>query len=157
MLSGIGDSKVLSSLGINTIVNLPSVGKPTLTIQCVMATLADRYHLGQNMSDHVLLPNTSVLPGHRARVVTESLELRYYVNSNSTFQTYLNASVVNSQIAQWSATHQGPLANGITSSIAWLRLPPKDPIFQRYPDPTPGPTSAHYELIFCVRSLPRLR
>jgi hypothetical protein len=68
MLSGIGDSKVLSSLGINTIVNLPSVGKPTLTIQCVMATLADRYHLGQNMSDHVLLPNTSVLPGHRARV-----------------------------------------------------------------------------------------
>jgi hypothetical protein len=89
--------------------------------------------------------------------VTESFISRYYVNSNSTFQTYLNASVVNSQIAQWSTTHQGPLANGITSSIAWLRLPPKDPIFQTFPDPTSGPTSAHYELIFCVRSLPQPR
>ena len=108
MLSGIGDKAALSELGINAIVDLPSVGK--------------------NMSDHTLLSGS------------------WYVNSNDTFAELLAPDKITAAIAQWNATHKGPLSYMLSNHIAWLRLPKDDPIFQTYRDPTPGPTSAHYEL-----------
>ena len=112
MLSGIGDKVALSELGINAIVDLPSVGK--------------------NMSDHALQVSS------------------WYVNSNDTFQDHLAPDKIAGEIAQWNATHKGPLSYTTSHHIAWLRLPKNDTIFQTYHDPTPGPTSAHYELLFTV-------
>jgi len=109
MLSGIGDKAALSKLGIDAIVDLPSVGK--------------------NMSDHAFLSGA------------------WYVNWNDTWEDNLAPDRIAAEITQWNATHKGPLSYALTQHIAWLRLPKNDSIFQTYRDPTPGPTSAHYELI----------
>jgi len=110
MLSGIGDPAELTSLGIPTRVNLPSVGK--------------------NMTDHVLLGNP------------------WRVNSNETFESYLAPGVLPQRIQEWNQTHQGPLSWTIVNQMAWMRLPRNDTIIQTHGDPSPGPTSAHYQFIW---------
>ena len=110
MLSGIGDSSELTSLGITTRVNLPSVGK--------------------NMSDHAFLSNV------------------WQTNANQTLETYFSPDTLPQLIQQWNQTHQGPLSWTIGNQMAWLRLPQNDPIIQTYGDPSPGPTSAHFQLIW---------
>jgi choline dehydrogenase len=110
MLSGIGDKPTLSKLGIDTILHLPDVG--------------------QNGTDHVLLPNV------------------IQVNTNETFNQYLAPDAIDSQIALWQNNHQGPLSYTLTNLMGWHRLPSNDPVLKKYGDPTPGPTSAHYEIIF---------
>ena len=110
MLSGIGDSSDLTSLGVVTRVNLPSVGK--------------------NMSDHTYLFNA------------------WQTNANQTLETYLVPDTLPQYIQQWNRTHQGPLSWTIANQMAWLRLPQDDPIIQAYGDPSPGPTSAHFQFIW---------
>ena len=110
MLSGIGDSAELKSLGIPTRVNLPSVGK--------------------NMTDHVMLTNP------------------WRVNDSETLDSHLAPDVLPQEIEEWNRTHQGPLSWGVLNQIAWMRLPQDDPIIQTYGDPSPGPTSAHYQFIW---------
>ena len=110
MLSGIGDSAELESLGIPTRVNLPSVGK--------------------NMTDHVMLTNP------------------WRVNDNETFDSHLAPDVLPQEIEEWNRTHQGPLSWGVLNQMAWMRLPQDDPIIQTHGDPSPGPTSAHYQFIW---------
>ena len=110
MLSGIGDSAELTSLGIPTRVNLPSVGK--------------------NLTDHVMLAN-----GWR-------------VNSNETFNPYLDPDALQQKIQEWNRTHQGPLSWTNTNQMAFARLPQNDTIIQTHGDPSTGPTSAHYQFIW---------
>ena len=110
MLSGIGDSAELESLGIPTRVNLPSVGK--------------------NMTDHVFLGNP------------------WRVDNNETFDSHLTPDVLPQEIQKWNRTHQGPLSWGISNQMAWMRLPQNDTIIQTHGDPSPGPTSAHYQFIW---------
>ena len=110
MLSGIGDSSELTSLGITTRVNLPSVGK--------------------NLTDHTYLGSA------------------WQINTNQTIDTYLTAENLPHLIQQWNQTHQGLLSWTVANQIAWLRLPQDDPIIQAYGDPSPGPTSAHFELVW---------
>ena len=110
MLSGIGDPAELTSLGITTRVNLPSVGK--------------------NMSDHTFLSNA------------------WQINSNQTIDTYLTTENLPQLIQQWNQTHQGLLSWTAANQMAWLRLPQDDPIIQAYGDPSAGPTSAHFQLIW---------
>ena len=110
MLSGIGDPAELTSLGIPTRVNLPSVGK--------------------NLTDHVLLGNP------------------WRINTNGTFDSYLAPGVLPQQIREWNQTHQGPLSWTFCNQMAWLRLPKNDTIIQAHGDPSPGPTSAHYQFIW---------
>jgi len=110
MLSGIGDQAELTSLGIPTHVNLPSVGK--------------------NMSDHTLLGNA------------------WRVNNNETFDSYLAPDVLPQAIREWKQTHQGPLSWTITNQMAWMRLSQNDTIIRNHGDPSPGPTSAHYQFIW---------
>ena len=110
MLSGIGDPEELTSLGIPTRVNLPSVGK--------------------NMSDHVYLGNP------------------WQVNTNETFDNYFAPDVLPQNIQKWNQTHQGPLSWTFTSQMAWLRLPQNSTIIQTHGDPSPGPTSAHFQFLW---------
>ena len=108
MLSGIGDPAELTSLGIPTRVNLPSVGK--------------------NMTDHVRLANP------------------WRVNNNKTSDSYLAPDALPQSIQEWNQTRLGPLSWMGTNQIAWMRLPRNDAIIQTHGDPSPGPTSAHYQL-----------
>ena len=110
MLSGIGDSTELTSLGIPTRVNLPSVGK--------------------NMTDHLMIRNS------------------WRVNNNETLESYLAPDVLPQRIQEWNRAHQGPLSWTNTNQMAWMRLPQNDTIIQTHGDPSPGPTSAHYQLIW---------
>ena len=110
MLSGIGDSSELTSLGITARVNLPSVGK--------------------NMSDHTYLSNA------------------WQINTNQTINTYLTTENLPQLVQQWNQTHQGLLSWTTANQMAWLRLPQDDPIIQTYGDPSPGPTSANFQLIW---------
>lgn len=91
--------------------------------------------VGRNLSDHVLLSNV------------------YTVNSNQTYDSIFRDSAVRDRlIAQWSATKNGPLAGGVTNHIGWLRLPQNASIFRTVKDPSAGPRSSHWEIIFLVRS-----
>ena len=110
MLSGIGDWAELTSLGIPTRVNLPSVGK--------------------NMTDHTLLGNA------------------WRVDSNESFDSYLAPDVLPQGIQGWKQTHRGPLSWTIANQMAWMRLPQNDTIIRTHGDPSPGPTSAHYQFIW---------
>jgi choline dehydrogenase-like flavoprotein len=91
--------------------------------------------VGRNLSDHVLLSNV------------------YAVNSNQTYDSISRDSEVRDRlIAQWVATKNGPLAGGVTNQIGWLRLPQNASIFRTVKDPSAGPRSSHWEIIFLVSS-----
>ncbi|KAJ7739061.1 alcohol oxidase [Mycena maculata] len=108
--SGIGNSTTLTSLGIRPVHNLPSVG--------------------QNLSDHALLP------------------LGFLVNSNNTYETAeRNATLAAEELVEWNTTRSGPLVDNPLSHMGWLRIPDNASIFDRFPDPAAGPNTAHYELI----------
>ncbi|KAM5535602.1 hypothetical protein V8D89_010769 [Ganoderma adspersum] len=40
------------------------------------------------------------------------------------------------------------MANGDSNQIGWLRIPDDDPVWETEEDPSAGPTSPHYELLF---------
>ena len=91
--------------------------------------------VGRNLTDHALLSNV------------------YAVNSNETYDAIFRDSAVRDRlIAQWMATKNGPLAGGVTNHLGWLRLPRNASIFRTVKDPSAGPNSSHWEIIFLVRS-----
>ncbi|EIN10853.1 aryl-alcohol oxidase-like protein [Punctularia strigosozonata HHB-11173 SS5] len=110
MLSGIGNKTELASYDIDSVVDLPSVGK--------------------NMSDHHLIAGA------------------FYVNTNSTIDSVLAPSAFSAELEHWNTTKQGPLSWTITNHIGWFRLPSDDEIFDSTEDPSAGPNSSHYELIW---------
>jgi choline dehydrogenase-like flavoprotein len=112
MLSGIGDKSALARAGVQPLVNLPSVG--------------------QNMSDHVLLPN------------------KFQVHANDTFNTVEEPANLAPALAQWEKTHDGPVSDSGFRQLAFLRVPSNNTLFKKHADPSAGPTSAHYELAFVV-------
>jgi choline dehydrogenase-like flavoprotein len=112
MLSGIGDASALTHAGIQPRVHLPSVG--------------------QNMSDHVLLPN------------------KFQVHVNDTFNTWEMPANLKPELAQWEKTHDGPISDSGFRQLAFLRVPSNNTLFKTHADPSAGPTSAHYEFAFVV-------
>ncbi|KZT22398.1 GMC oxidoreductase [Neolentinus lepideus HHB14362 ss-1] len=126
---------VLSAGSFNTpqLLMLSGIGNKTVLDGLGIKTLLDNPWVGQNMSDHPLITNP------------------FYVSSNQTFDPiFHNTSLLASDIAQWNATypHEGPLVDGRGTLLGWLRLPNNSSIFQKYPDPSAGPHSSHYEFIF---------
>ncbi|KAJ7924328.1 hypothetical protein B0H13DRAFT_1601793, partial [Mycena leptocephala] len=113
LLSGIGNAKDLSALGIKTIVNNPSVGA--------------------NLTDHPLV--TSV----------------WYVNSTGTFDDITrNGTLAAEDVAVWEQTQMGPLVDSPIAHLVWARVPKNS---FSIPDPSAGPNTPHYELLFVVRAL----
>ena len=86
--------------------------------------------VGKNLTDHTLVGNA------------------WRVNSNETIDSYLAPDVIPQMIQEWNQTHKGPLSWTLTNQMAWMRLPQSDPIIQTHGDPSPGPTSAHYQFIW---------
>jgi choline dehydrogenase-like flavoprotein len=113
---------------------LSGIGDPVELSKAGIQPLVDLPSVGKNMSDHVLLANI--------------FEVNH--NVSDTLQDYLSLSALGTELARWSKNSTGPLTDTGSRQIAWLRLPKTDPVFKTYGDPTPGPRSAHYELIFVV-------
>ncbi|KAI0314889.1 GMC oxidoreductase-domain-containing protein [Amylostereum chailletii] len=113
MLSGIGDTAYLSSMGMEPLIDLPAVG--------------------QNLQDHVYLPNS------------------WTVNSTNTLDNLrLNATLAAEALDLWRVNSTGPLGLGPASQFGWLRVPQNSSVA--------GPTSAHFELIlhdqYSTRTVP---
>lgn len=87
--------------------------------------------VGRNLTDHASISNV------------------YAVNSNQTYDPIFRDSAVRDKlIEQWIATKSGPLAGAVTNHIGWLRLPQNASIFRTVEDPSAGPRSSHWEIIF---------
>ncbi|KAJ7584486.1 aryl-alcohol oxidase [Mycena floridula] len=110
--SGIGDSALLKSLGIKTVHHNPGVG--------------------QNLSDHVLLP------------------LSWQVNSTETLDDLnRNATAAAQALKQWNETRTGPFVSPLgLNQLGWLRIPDNSSIYSEFADPAAGPNTAHFELLF---------
>ena len=65
-----------------------------------------------------------------------------------------NATFAANQLAQWENNQTGEYALPSSNQFGWLRLPENASIFQTVQDPSAGPTSGHYELIFSVSLIP---
>ncbi|KAF9482345.1 aryl-alcohol oxidase-like protein [Pholiota conissans] len=112
MLSGIGDSKSLNSLGIKTIVDLPDVG--------------------QNMQDHPFVA------------------IQWSANDNMTQDEFSEQPSLFSHGGHLTVkSRTGPFANNPAGNhIGWFRLPEDSPILKQFGDPTGGPHSPHFEMMF---------
>lgn len=73
------------------------------------------------------------------------------VSSNDTLdELNRNATLQSEALNEWLANRTGPDVLSAGSQWGWLRLPDNSSIFENTTDPSAGPTSGHYELIFTV-------
>lgn len=112
---------------------LSGIGPSAQSKALKISTLVDLPDVGQNMQDHPLLTTN------------------YAVSSTDTLdQLISNATLQGDQLSQWLESQTGDFTLGACNQWAWGRLPSSDPIFQTVTDPSAGPTSPHYQLIFSV-------
>jgi len=116
--------------GTPQLLMLSGIGDPAELKSLGITTRVNLPSVGKNMTDHTYLMNA------------------WQINTNETFETYLAPGTLPQRIQEWNQTHQGPLSWTITNQMAWMRLPQNDLIIQTHGDPSPGPTSAHYQLIW---------
>ncbi|KAJ8509457.1 hypothetical protein ONZ45_g8377 [Pleurotus djamor] len=118
------------SIGSAQLLLLSGIGDAAELSQVGIHSIANVPDVGKNLQDHALLPN------------------QFYVNSTDTWEIRRNLTIFNEQLAEYNTTGQGPLVNTVCNHMAWLRVPDNSSIWQGEPDPSAGPTSGHYELIF---------
>ena len=123
---------ILSAGVFNTpqLLMLSGIGDPAELTSLGIPARVNLPSVGKNMSDHVWLGNA------------------WQIDSNQTFDTELAPDALPQNIQEWNRTHQGLLSWTMGNQMAWLRLPQNDTIIQTHGDPSPGPTSAHYEFIW---------
>ncbi|KAJ6451318.1 alcohol oxidase [Mycena sanguinolenta] len=118
----IGTPAILLHSGIGNSTTLSALGiKPLHNLPSV----------GQNLSDHVFLGAA------------------WFVNStNTSDEAARNATLAAEEFVEWNTTRMGPLVGNPGNQLGWLRIPPNSSVFEQFPDPSAGPTAAHYELLF---------
>ncbi|KDR79207.1 hypothetical protein GALMADRAFT_223444 [Galerina marginata CBS 339.88] len=109
-LSGIGNAADLKALKIDTVINNVDVG--------------------ENLSDHTLLPNLFSVQG--------DLSFDHVLRSSALTQAAVN---------QWIQNKTGMLANNVVNNFGFARLPSNATIFKTTRDPAAGPKSPHWEII----------
>ncbi|KAJ7690127.1 alcohol oxidase [Mycena rosella] len=118
----VGSPHLLLNSGIGPKADLTAVGVEPLVDLPV----------GQNLTDQVrIIASWTVTP------------------TNATWDVIArNATYTNELVAAWFATHQGPLTNSFANHWAFLRLGADSPAFANHTDPSPGPSTPHFELGF---------
>ena len=125
--------EVIVSAGVfNTpqLLMLSGIGDPAELARLGVPTRVNLPSVGKNMTDHTYVGNA------------------WRMNDNETFSSYLAPDGLPQRIQEWNQTHQGPLSWVVANQMAWLRLLQNDTIIQTHGDPSPGPTSAHYQFIW---------
>lgn len=127
ILSGgsIGSPHVLLNSGIGDTTALGKLG-----IEAV-------HHLpsvGQNLSDHPIVSSQWLVNAKDS----ETLDM---MNRNAT--------LAEESIELWEKKRAGPLVDGVFNTVGFIRVPPDADIFNKFPnhDPSPGPNTAHVELL----------
>ncbi|THH11293.1 hypothetical protein EW146_g8096 [Bondarzewia mesenterica] len=124
---------ILSAGAVKTpqILKLSGIGNSTELSKFGIKTLVNLPGVGQNLQDHTLLCSSWYANA------TQTLD---EISQNSTFTAEL--------VQQWETTRTGKLVLGPANQFAWLRLPDNESIWENNADPSAGPTSGHYELLF---------
>ncbi|KAJ7881410.1 aryl-alcohol-oxidase from pleurotus Eryingii [Mycena leptocephala] len=118
----IGTPHILMHSGIGDSQSLASIG---------ITPVHNLPSVGKNLTDHPFLRTS------------------WQVNSTKTFDdAERNATLASEQLEEWSTTKTGPLIDSTTSQIGWLRLQKNSSLLQHFPDPSAGPLSPHFELLF---------
>ncbi|KAJ6451288.1 hypothetical protein C8R45DRAFT_1042209 [Mycena sanguinolenta] len=128
-----GSEVILSAGAIGTpaILLHSGIGNSTTLSVLGIKPLHNLPSVGQNLSDHVLLGAS------------------WFVNStNTSDEAARNATLAAEEFVEWNTTRMGPLVDNPGSQLGWLRIPTNSSIFEQFPDPSAGPTAAHYELLF---------
>ena len=125
--------EVIISAGVfNTpqLLMLSGIGDQAELMRLGIPTRVDLPSVGKNMTDHVFLGNP------------------WRVNNNDTNESYFSAENLPLLMQEWNATHKGPLSWTVGNQMAWMRLPENGEIIQTYGDPSAGPTSAHFQVVW---------
>ncbi|KAF9255232.1 aryl-alcohol oxidase-like protein [Marasmius fiardii PR-910] len=118
----IGTPNILLHSGIGPANPLSALG---------ITPLIDNPSVGENFTDH---------PG---------ISQAWFVNGTDTWELAVrDPKVAAAQLAEWEKSRTGPLTRPVQSQLGWLRLPKDAKIFQQFEDPSAGPNSAHYEILF---------
>lgn len=121
------------SFGTPTILQLSGIGDKAELASVGITAIVNNPSVGHNMSDHALVSNV------------------FQVNNPGSFDTlFRDSNLLNANIGQWLNNQTGPLADGVANHLGYLRLPKTADIFKTTADPSAGPVSSHFELIFSV-------
>lgn len=130
---------ILSAGAINTpqILHLSGVGNPLALKKLKINPVITSPFVGLDLQDHVLLGS------------------QWFANSTDTLDILsTNETAANNILMQWVTSKSGRFANVSGNLFAWLRA--SSSLFSFFnPDPSAGPTSAHFEL-YPVVSYPLL-
>jgi choline dehydrogenase-like flavoprotein len=130
---------ILSAGAINTpqILLNSGVGDATSLTALGIPVVLDLPSVGQNASDHV------------------AFQMGWSVNSTQTYESVtMNATRMAEAIQEWETSRMGPLVDsGISTHLAWLRIPANSSAFGVHADPSPGPGAPHIEFLLNVRSI----
>nr|ALS87662.1 extracellular aryl-alcohol oxidase-1 [synthetic construct] len=119
------------SIGTPQILMLSGLGDAAELGRLGIRPVVNLPDVGKNLQDHPIMSNYWV------------------VNSNNTFDDVLrNTSILDADLAQWTANKTGLFGNAPANAVALLRIPGNASIFERVRDPAAGPHSAHFEMIF---------
>ncbi|KAF7378173.1 Choline dehydrogenase, mitochondrial [Mycena sanguinolenta] len=91
-------------------------------------TILNNPAVGQNLTDHPMISNM------------------WYVNSNGTFDVLgQNTTAFAADLEQWNKTQFGIMTDAPIAFLVWSRVPNGS---YSTPDPSAGPNTPHYELLF---------
>ncbi|KAF7304252.1 hypothetical protein HMN09_00826500 [Mycena chlorophos] len=125
-----------------TILSGGTVGSAAILLQ---SGIGDKDELGA-----VGIPSVLHLPSTGKNVTDHpALTLSWTVNSTDTADTFSgNSTALDEALAQWNASHTGPMTLTSATNVGWLRLDADDPIFENVTDPAAGPQAPHIEFSF---------
>jgi hypothetical protein len=113
---------------------LSGIGDPKTLDSLKIKPIIDLPDVGQNMQDHAFVA------------------IQWIANDNMTQDAFNEQpSLFAAARTQYDQTHTGPFSNNPAGNhIGWFRLPEDSPILKQFGDPTGGPNSPHFELMFEV-------
>ena len=101
------------------------------------------------------IPTIRDIPAVGANLVDHILSCVSFRVDEPDFFTYdtifKNTTLLDQYREEWRVHGTGPMTNGVTKQLAWIRLPDNDPIWTEvHVDPSAGRRSAHIEFFFTV-------
>ena len=98
--------------------------------------IVDLPDVGKNLQDHPLFSQP------------------YVVSDPGALDRFLQNETLQSEaMEEWQYNRKGILGNSFSSQTGWLRLPDDSAVFDSTADPSAGPRSAHFAVIFTVNIL----
>ncbi|KAF8296920.1 FAD/NAD(P)-binding domain-containing protein [Clavulina sp. PMI_390] len=112
------------------LLQVSGIGNSTLLRAHGIAARVDNPNVGANLRDHPWIANN------------------FYYNGTSFDSMSNNPNIASAQVALYMANHTGMLSTSPVSGIMYGRAPYKTGILNAKNDPTAGPNTPHYEIIF---------